>query len=58
MAFGKKAVLIDRRCGGVKADIESFKFAKMKTEEMKYTTEKDGFVACIRTALKYYGGIV
>ena len=58
LAFGKKAVLIDRRCGGVKADIESFKFAKMKTEEMKYTTEKDGFVACIRTALKYYGGIV
>ena len=58
LAFAKKRILIDKNCNLLKADIESFKFAKTKDDTVKYTTTKDGYVACLRTALHYYGGIV
>lgn len=58
LAFAKKLILIDERCVSTKADIENFKFNKSKDENVRYVTTKDGFVACIRLALKYYGGIV
>lgn len=58
LAFSKKRVLVCRNCRAVKADIENFKFAKLKTEEVKYLTDKDGYVACIRSAIKYFGNIV
>ena len=32
-------------------------FAKSKDENVRYQTTKDGFIACMRVALKYYGGI-
>lgn len=59
LAFSKKSILLDKHCVLTKGDIENFKFSKTKNDDnIKYITEKDGFVACIRTALKYYGGIV
>ena len=57
LAFSKKKILVCRHCRAVKSDIENFKFAKLKTEEVKYLTDKDGFVACIRSAAKYFGNI-
>jgi hypothetical protein len=58
LALSKKKVKISVKAQRTKSDIEMFKFNKSKDETMKYLTEKDGFVACIRTALKYYGGII
>lgn len=58
LAFSKNKILINRNCGLTKSDIENFKFAKSKDETVKYTTTKDGFVACLRIAMVYYGGIV
>lgn len=58
LALAKNKILIDKSCGLMKGDIESFKFTKSKDETVKYVTEKDGFVACLRLALKYYGGVV
>lgn len=58
LAFDKKLVLIDKECKLIKSDIESFKFSKTKDDTVKYTTTKDGFVACLRIGLKYFGGIV
>lgn len=58
LAFDKNLVLIDKECKLIKSDIESFKFSKTKDDTVKYTTTKDGFVACLRIALKYFGGIV
>ena len=58
LAFSKKRILVCRQCRAVKSDIENFKYAKIKTEEAKYLTDKDGFVSCIRTAMKYFGNIV
>lgn len=58
LAFDKNLVLIDKNCLLTKSDIESFKFAKSKDETVKYMTQKDGFVACLRVALKYFGGII
>lgn len=57
LAFAKKKVLIDKRCHLLKNDIEAFKFAKSKDDNVKYTTTKDGFVACLRVAMHYFGGI-
>lgn len=57
LAFDKKRVLIDKSCVLTKADVESFKFSKSKDENVRYQTTKDGYVACMRIALKYYGGI-
>ena len=58
LAFSKKLVLVNNSCSLTKADIENFKFSKSKDENVKYMTTKDGFVACIRIALHYYGGII
>lgn len=58
LAFSKKSVLIDERCVLTKSDIESFKFAKSKDDTVRYSTTKDGFIACLRIALKYFGGII
>ncbi len=58
LAFSKKKVKVSTNAQRTKSDIEMFKFSKSKDESMKYASQKDGFVACIRTAMKYYGGIV
>lgn len=58
LAFAKKRILIDKHCTLLKGDIENFKFSKSKDDNVKYVTTKDGFVACLRIALHYYGGII
>ena len=58
LAFSKNLILINNSCKLCVADIENFKYTKTKDENVKYVTTKDGFVSCIRTALKYYGGII
>lgn len=58
LAFSKKLILLDKKCLLTKNDIENFKFTKNKDDTVKYLTEKDGFISCIRTALKFYGGII
>lgn len=55
LAMSNKSVLVDNHCTLTKADIENFKFSKSKDETVKYRTTKDGFVACMRIAIKYYG---
>lgn len=58
LAFSKNRIMIDAHCVLLKSDLENFKFAKTKDDTVRYVTEKDGYVACLRVALKYYGGIV
>ena len=58
LAFAKKLVNIDKSCKLTKADIENFKFSKTKDDTIKYISTRDGFVACLRIALHYYGGIL
>lgn len=58
LAFSQKLVLLVNTCKFTKGEIETFKFAKTKNEEVKYVTDKDGFIANIRIAMKYFGGIV
>lgn len=58
LAFTKKRILLYNTCNLTKVDIENFKFTKSKDENVKYITTKDGFVACLRVAMQYYGGIV
>lgn len=58
LAFSKKHVLISDECVLTMSDIEAFKFSKMKDDTVKYVTTKDGFCACMRIAMTYYGGIV
>lgn len=58
LAFSKKRIMLYNNCVLTKSDIENFKFNKSKNDNVKYITEKDGFCACLRIALKYYGGIV
>lgn len=55
LAFSSKIVKVSHTCPGTKVDIESFKFSKTKDETVKYASTKDGYVACIRMAMKYYG---
>ena len=57
-AFSKNLILLNKNCVLTRADIESFKFAKSKDDTVKYMTTKDGFCACLRIALKYFGGII
>lgn len=57
LAFDKNLILIHKDCVQTKLDIESFRFNKSKDETAKYVTDKDGFVSCLRQAMKYYGGI-
>ena len=58
LAFSQKLVLLVNTCKFTKGEIETFKFTKTKNEEAKYVTDKDGFIANIRVAMKYFGGIV
>ena len=58
LAFAKKRVLIHKSTLLLKSDIENVKFSKSKDDNVKYATLKDGFVACLRVALHYYGGII
>lgn len=58
LAFAKKRILLDKLCRLVKVDIENCKFTKSKDDTVKYASKKDGFVACLRVALQYYGGII
>lgn len=58
LAFSKKRILIDKKCHLIQNDIEAFKFSKSKDDNVRYLTTKDGFVACLRIALLYFGGIV
>lgn len=55
-AFAQDRVLISKNCKLTKGDIETFKRAKTKTEnDAKYITTKDGLVACLRNAMRYFG---
>lgn len=54
LAFSKKNILISRECKLVRAEIDNFKFNKSKNDNMKFVTEKDGFIALLRVAMKYY----
>ena len=58
LALSKKRVLLFSDCVLTKSDIENFKYSKSKDENSRYMTTKDGFCACLRVAMKYYGGIV
>jgi len=59
IAFANRKVMVEQQCKLLRGDIENFKFMVSKDEnQMKYRTQKDGFVACIRVAMHYYGGIV
>lgn len=58
LAFSKGRVRLFDKCVLTKSDIENFKFSKSKDDNVKYATSKDGFVACLRVAMMYYGGIV
>lgn len=53
--FSQGNILLYKSCKQMKIDIESFKYSKSKTEEMEFASIEDGFVACLRIALKYYG---
>ena len=55
LALSNKKVLLDTECKLTKTDIESFKYDIGNAG--KYRTTRDGFVACLRTAMIYYGGI-
>lgn len=56
LAFSKRQILIQEDCKLLQADIENFKFDKSTDENvLKYKTQKDGFVACIRAAMKFFG---
>lgn len=58
LMFAKKRILIDSHCQLLKGDIENFKFSKTKNENAaKYASTKDGYVACLRVAMTYYGGM-
>lgn len=57
LAFSRKDILIDTKCNLTKADIESFKYDKKSEDIKKFRTRQDGFVANIRIATKYFGGI-
>lgn len=56
LGLANKTILIDLCCKLIKADIDNFKYDKNR-EEAKFKTKKDGFVSCIRSAIKYYGGL-
>lgn len=58
LVFDKKLMLINENCKLVLSDIESFKFNKNKDDTISYSTNKDGFVSCLRNSIKYYGGII
>lgn len=54
LAFGKKQILVDKSCKILMSDIDAFKYDKSKEEQFVFKTQQDGFVSCIRVAMKYY----
>lgn len=59
LAFTNKRVLLSNNCKECQSEIETFKYNKSTDDnDLKYVTEKDGFIACMRVALHYYGGII
>ena len=55
VALGNKKVLFDSHCKQTQSDLENFKYNKKDTT--KFRSTNDGFIKCVRTAMKYYGGI-
>ena len=55
LALANNKVLIDKLCKLTRSDLESFKYDN--NNNGKDRSNRDGFVACIRTAMIYYGGI-
>lgn len=55
LAFSQKHIILDKDCKLTKADIENFKYSKSKDENVKYATKKDGFLACLRIAIRFFG---
>lgn len=55
LAIANDKILLDTHCKLTKGDLENFKYDPKNPG--KYRTDRDGFVACIRTAMTYYGGI-
>lgn len=53
LALANQKVLLDTHCRLTKGDLENFKYDKKDTR--KFRTDRDGFVACLRTAITYYG---
>lgn len=59
MAFADRKVLVEENCKLLRGDIDNFKIKKTKdTNDVQYRTQKDGYVACLRIAMHFYGGIV
>ena len=58
LGLGKKQILIMKDCKNLQVDLDTFKYDKSKDENvLKFKTQKDGFIACLRTAANFYGGI-
>ena len=55
LALANNKILFDRHCRLAQGDLEDFKYDKKNPG--KFRTNRDGFVACLRTAMTYYGGI-
>lgn len=55
LAIANNKVLLDNHCKLTKGDLENFKYDERTPG--KFKTDRDGFVACLRTAMTYYGGI-
>ncbi len=59
LAFSSRKVMVENECKLLRGDIDNFKFEKSKDDNaVKYRTQKDGFIACIRVAMHFYGGII
>lgn len=58
LAFSKKTVKIADTCKATYADIDNFKYMPTKDESQAFRTEHDGYAANVRSAIKYYGGVV
>ena len=58
LGLGKKQILIMKDCKNLQVDLDTFKYDKSKDENvLKFKTQKDGFIACLRAAVNFYGGI-
>ena len=54
-AFSNKSILVNQNCKNTIADIEDVLYDEKEAGKIK--TTRDGLVACIRTALNYYGDL-
>lgn len=53
-ALARNLVRVNSFCKSTIADIESFKYDKRRDDAFVFKNESDGFVACLRTAIKYF----